>query len=226
MKIQTQRILSAVAMLVSAAGSYGQGPANLAPQFTHPKEITNPYLPLASLKQRVLESTEKGKPLPIERILKPGSKIFSISGQLVEALIVEDREMVNGELAELTLDYFAQDDEGTVYHLGEDVDQYKDGKVVGHEGAWLFGRDTQELAIVMPGHPRVGQKFRSESVPGGAQENVVVLSISEKIRVPAGKFKHCLKVRETNSHGETEYKIYAPGVGAVREEDATLKSHR
>jgi hypothetical protein len=199
--------------------------SNPALKFSHPKDITNTYFPLASLKQDILEGTEKGKPLRVERTVKPGSKTFSINGQDVEALIMEDREFINGQIEEVTLDYFAQDDDGTVYYLGEDVDNYKDGKIVAHEGAWLYGKDTKKLGVIMPAHPRVGQKFSPEDVGKVTEENDVVVSLSEKASVPAGKFENCLKVKETNSDGETEEKLYAPGVGAVKEEDLILKSH-
>lgn len=55
----------------------------------------------------------------------------------VETRAVEDRETKNGQLVELTLDYYAVDPATQdVYYFGEDVDVYKGGKVVSHEGAW------------------------------------------------------------------------------------------
>ena len=149
MKTQFGLALLAVAVLVPATPSHAQD-AHSTPKFSHPKEITNVYLPLSSLKQDILEGTEKGHPLRVERTVKPGSKTFNVNGQTVEAMIVEDREFINGDIEEVALDYFAQDDNGTVYYLGEDVDNYKDGKVVGHEGAWLYGKDTQKMGVVMP----------------------------------------------------------------------------
>ena len=225
MKTQSVFVQIAVAVLLTAIGSHAQSNSASAPQFSHPLAITNSYLPLASLKQDILEGTEKGKPLRVERTVKPGSKTFSINGHNVEALIMEDREFINGQIEEVTLDYFAQDDDGNVYYLGEDVDNYKDGKVVAHEGAWLYGKDTQKLGTIMPAHPRVGQKFRAEDVGKVTVEKDVVVSLSEKVTVPAGKFENCLKIRETNSDGETEEKLFAPGIGAVKEEDLLLKSH-
>ena len=223
MKTQSLIMVAAATFLIPAMGA--QDGSNAALKFSHPKDITNTYLPLASLKQDILEGTEKGHPLRVERTVKPGSKTFSINGQDVEALIMEDREFINGQIEEVALDYFAQDDDGTVYYLGEDVDNYKDGKIVAHEGAWLYGKDTKILGVIMPAHPRVGQKFSPEDVGKVTKENDVVLSLSEKASVPAGKFENCLKVRETNSDGETEEKLYAPGVGAIKEEDLLLKSH-
>ena len=102
-------------------------------KFSHSRDITNPYLPLASLKQDILEGKEGGKTVRVERTIKPDlHKTFKVGRRKVEALVMEDREFENGKLAEVALDYFAQADDGTVYYLGEDVDEYKGGKVVGH----------------------------------------------------------------------------------------------
>lgn len=196
------------------------------PKFTHPLEITNPFLPLASLKQDILENKSRR----VERSVKPElHKVFKIGGQTVQALVVEDREFEDGKLAEIALDYFAQADDGTVYYLGEDVDEYKNGKITGHSGAWLLGKDTQHPGVLMPAHPKAGDKFKSEDVPKITTEEDEVISLSETVTVPAGTFKNCLKIKEVLSDGGTEYKYYAPGVGCVKEVEPEgelpLKSH-
>jgi hypothetical protein len=200
------------------------------PRFTHPLEITNPYLPLGSLRQDVLLGKEGGKKVRVERTVLPEKhKSFKIGDQTVEALVMEDREFENGELAEVALDYIAQADDGTVYYLGEDVDEYKHGKVVGHAGAWLLGVQTQTPGVLIPAHPKVGDKFKSEDVPNITTEDDEVLSLSETVTVPAGTYHDCLKIKEVLSDGDIEYKYYAPGVGCVREipseGDLPLKSH-
>jgi hypothetical protein len=199
-------------------------------KFSHPRDITNPYLPLASLKQDILEGREGGKELRIERTLKPEiRKSFKVGKQVVEVLVMEDREFQSGELSEVTLDYFAQADDGTVYYMGEDVDEYRDGKVVGHSGAWLYGKQTKVPGLLMPANPTVGKKFRSEDVPRITTEDNEVLSLSEKVAVPAGTYQDCLKIKEVLSDGGIEHKYYAKGVGCVRElpedGDVVLKSH-
>lgn len=201
------------------------------PRFTHPLEITNPYLPLAALKQDVLLGKEGGRKVRVERTVLPEKhKLFKIGDQTVEALVVEDREFENGELAEIALDYFAQADDGAVYYLGEDVDEYKKGKIVGHGGAWLLGVQTQNPGLLIPAHPKVGDKFKSEDVPKITTEDDEVISLSETVKVPAGTYHDCLKIKETLSDGDIEYKYYAPGIGCVREVpaegDLPLKSHQ
>jgi len=208
-----------------STGSADNAPKAL-PRFSHPREITNPLLPLASLKQDILENKNEY----IERTAKPDlHKTFKIGDQTIEALVVEDREFADGKLAEVTLDYFAQDDDGIVYYLGEDVDEYKNNKVVGHSGAWLLGKDTQTPGVLMPAHPKVGDKFMSEDVPKITWEKDEVVSVSETVIVPAGTYKNCVKIKEVASDGTTEYKFYAPGIGCVKEAgsdgDLPLKSH-
>ncbi len=134
-----------------------------SPKFSHPRDITNSYLPLALLKQDILKNENER----VERVAKPDvHKRFQVGAQTIEALAVEDREFnASGDLTEATLDYFAQDDDGNVYYLGEDVDEYKNGKVSGHGGAWLFGKDTQRLGLLMPAHPKIGDKFKPEDAP-------------------------------------------------------------
>jgi hypothetical protein len=201
-----------------------------AMRFRHPRDITNPLLPLAYLKQDVLEGTEGGIKVRIERTILPKKqKAFKIAGQTVESLVMEDREIKNGELEEVTLDYFAQDDEGTVYYLGEDVDEYENGKVKGHSGAWLLGKDTRAPGVIIPAHPKLGDKFKSEDVNKEIHEEDEVVAVGEAVSVPAGTYENCVKVKELLADGATEFKFYAPGVGVVREVpadgDVRLKSH-
>ena len=142
---------------------------------------------------------------------------------------MEDREFSAGKLSEVTLDYFAQADDGTVFYLGEDVNEYKNGKVVGHRGAWLLGKHTQTPGIILPGNPKVGERFRAEDVPGITTEDDEVVSLTETARVPAGNYKDCLKVKEKPSDGGFGTGTYARGVGCVREVpeggDVRLISH-
>jgi hypothetical protein len=199
-------------------------------KFSHPRDITNPYLPLASLKQDILEGKEGAKELRIERTIKPEiRKTFKVGKHKIDVLVMEDREFENGKLSEVTLDYFAQADDGTVYYLGEDVDEYKDGKVSGHSGAWLYGKQAKIPGVLMPGNPKVGDKFRSEDVPKVTTEDDEVLSLSETVTVPAGTYQNSMKMKEMLSDGGIEYKYFAKGVGCLREVpeggDVVLKSH-
>ena len=200
-------------------------------KFSHPTAINNPYLPLADLKQDILEGTEDGKKIRVERTAKPDiHKTFKVGGMNVEALAVEDRVFMDGQIEEVAVDYFAQDDGGTVYYLGEDVDEYKDGKIANHEGSWLAGKDTPIPGVQFPAEPKVGVKWQSEDVSRSIGERDEIVALGETVTVPAGTFKDCVKVTETLADGTEEYKYYSKGIGIVRElptdGDEKLISHR
>ena len=198
--------------------------------FSRPREITNPYLPLANLKQDILEGMEGGNNFRVERTAKPDlHKMFKIGDRMVDTLAFEDRAYENGKLIEVAMDYFAQDDNGTVYYLGEDVDEYENGKIVGHDGAWMFGKDTPAPGVMFPSQPKLNEKWRAEDVSNEISEIDEIVSLSEKVTTPAGTFENCVKVKEYLADGTIEFKYYAKGIGVVREQpedgDVFLKSH-
>jgi len=195
-------------------------------KFSHPRKIDNTYLPLATLQQDIIEGSEDGKKTRVERTLKPEvHKTFKVAGQTVDSLCMEDRTFVNGVIGEVALDYFAQDDAGTVYYLGEDVDEYDEhGKLARHnppDDAWLTGKDTSVPGILIPAHPKVGDTFKSEDVSDTVDESDEVVAVDETTTVPAGTFEHCVKIEEHPAGEGAEFKWYAPGVGVVRETPAT-----
>lgn len=146
----------------------------------------------------------------------------------VETRVLEDREMKNGALVELTRDYYAIDSvTNDVYYFGEDVDVYKDGKVAGHEGAWLSGVKGSKFGLMMPGAPKAGQKFYQEQAPGVGMDRAEILSIDEKVATPAGTFEHCVHVVETSPIEKRlkDHKWYAAGVGQVQDEKLKLVSY-
>jgi hypothetical protein len=143
----------------------------------------------------------------------------------VETRVIEDREMKNGQLVELTRDYYAIDSvTNDVYYFGEDVDVYKNGKVVGHGGAWLSGVNGAKFGMMMPGKPKPGQRFYQEQAPGVGMDRCEILADNEKIATPAGTFEKCIQVVETSAleKGLHDHKWYAAGVGQVKDGNLVL----
>jgi len=143
----------------------------------------------------------------------------------VETVVVEDREMKNGKLAELTKDYFAIDvTTNDVYYFGEDVEVYKNGKVVNRKGSWLSGVNGAKFGLFVSGKPSVGKKYYQEMAPGVGQDRAEVLSVTETVVTPAGKFENCVHTIETSPIEKTlkDHKWCAPGVGEVKDEKMQL----
>ncbi|MBU0518752.1 hypothetical protein KKA00_00715 [bacterium] len=139
--------------------------------------------------------------------------------------VVEEREEEDGELVEISRNFFAIDaDNGDVFYFGEEVDIYKKGKVVKHEGAWLAYEGDALPGLIMPGSPKIGMKYYQEIAPGKALDRGEVISLTETFKTPAGTFDNCLKTKETSGLNplEKEYKRYAPGIGQIQDEDLLL----
>jgi len=147
----------------------------------------------------------------------------------VETRVVEERETCNGKLAEISRNYFAFDPAArNLYYFGEDVDIYKDGKVVNHEGGWLSGAKGAKYGLVMSATPRVGDRYFQEVAPGIAMDRAEVVSTNEMVSTPAGIFVHCVKVEETTplEPQSKEYKYYAPQVGLIQDGKLKLVRYR
>lgn len=142
-----------------------------------------------------------------------------------EVRVVEDREWKNGQLAEVTLDYYAIDRlTGDVYYFGEDVAVYEDGKVVMHEGSWQSGAKGAKFGLYLPAKPTAGQRFYQEQAPGVAMDRAEVLALNQTVTTPAGTFSDCVRIRETSAieKGLVDEKVYARGVGLVKDGEFLL----
>jgi len=143
----------------------------------------------------------------------------------VTVRVVEDRELKNGQVAEVTRDYYAADAAtGDVYYFGEDVDVYRNGKVTGHAGSWLSGVKGAKFGLMMPGTIKPGRKFYQEQAPGVAMDRAELISANETITTPAGTFTRCVHMRESNplEKAAADDKWYAPGVGLVKDGNIVL----
>jgi hypothetical protein len=146
----------------------------------------------------------------------------------VETRVVEERETKDGKLVEISRNYFAISKRtSSVYYFGEDVDIYKNDKVVSHDGAWLSGVKGAKFGLMMPGTQILRGRYHQETAPGQAMDRAEIVSISETVTTPAGEFKNCLKVEETTPLEPTNigYKYYAPGIGLVRDGSLKLVKH-
>jgi len=142
----------------------------------------------------------------------------------VETRIVEEREEKDGQLIEVSRNYFAIDKTTKdVYYFGEDVDMYKDGKIEGHEGSWLAGVNDAKFGMMMPGKPKVGDKFYQEHAPKVAMDRCEIVALDGEIETPLETFKYCLRMKETSDlESGTGEKWYAAGVGLVKDDEFVL----
>jgi hypothetical protein len=146
----------------------------------------------------------------------------------VETRVVEERETVNGEVKEVSRNFFAFCNEtGSVYYFGEETDAYKQGRATRGKDSWTAGTDNAKPGLIMPGIVLLGARYYQEIAPGTAMDRAEVVSLNETLDTLAGHFEHCLKTEETTplERGEREYKLYASGIGLIKDEDLLLTHH-
>ena len=68
----------------------------------------------------------------------------------------------------------------SVYYFGEDVDIYKAGKVVSHEGSWISGLGGAHFGLFMPGTPLLHGRYYQELAPRVAMDRAELVSMSER----------------------------------------------
>jgi hypothetical protein len=178
-------------------------------------DIDNPYLPLrpgARWVYRVREGDEVAR----EVVTVTHRTKLLASG--VTARAVTDVERLDGKLVEKTTDYYAQDEKGAVWYLGEDTVAYDDnGEPESGEGSFEAGRDGAEGGIAMPAHPKPGFSYKQEDYKGHAEDRGRIVAVGEQAQTPLRHFRKVVMTRDTNrlEPRALEFKFYARGVGPV-----------
>ena len=181
------------------------------PSFSNPTKVTNPLFPIGRLPSVVLVGQVDGEPFRSETTLLPETRTVEWEGRRIETLVSQYTAYRNGRIEEVAIDRYAQADDGSVWYLGEDVVDYRNGNVVTTEGTWLAGKEGPP-AMIMPAHPAVGDVFRSENVPGIVFEQ---LTFRRSAR-PAGPSRPRPRRNRrwgTPPCGSREDQVFAPGFG-------------
>lgn len=183
---------------------------------------SNPYFILQPGFQLVLKGKEAGKRLTLIITVLHRTKL--ING--VKTRVVEEREFENGKIVEISRNYFAiSKKNNSVFFFGEDVDMFdKNGKIISHEGSWRAGRKGARPGLIMPGIPLIGARYFQEQAPRVALDRAKILTVTDSIQIPAGKFRNVLKIRETTplEPDVIEFKFYARGIGLIKDGPVSL----
>ena len=182
------------------------------PEFSDPTAVDNPLFPIAELSRVVLLGKEDGEEFRSETTLLAKTNTITVDGQKVTTLVSQYVAWVDGQIHEVALDWYAQDDLGAVWYLGEDVSNYEDGVIGDTEGTWLAGRDGP-MAMIMPADPQDGDVWRPENACPIVFEEVTALATGVTVQGPRGPVHGALVVRELHMDLTLEDKTFAPGYG-------------
>jgi hypothetical protein len=187
--------------------------------FTQSTTIDNQFLPLVPGTQMVLEgrASRTGPPLPHRVTFTATDLVKVIDG--VPTRVMWDVDEQDGELAEAELAFFAQDDDGNVWSLGEYPEEWDGGQFVGAPSTWIHGVGDAEGGVHMPADPQLGLFYLQGSVPSiDFLDCARVMESEPEVCVPTGCYTDLLTTHETSPldpQGGTQTKAHARGVGIV-----------
>jgi hypothetical protein len=200
-------------------GGNGFDPANFGPDSA---DIDNPYFPLEPGTQFVYEgsSVDEGERIKHSVVFTVTDLTKTIAG--VRAVVGWDRDLnEEGVVEENELIFFAQDRDGTVWHLGQYPEIY-DGEQFEGAAPWLVGYlEGAKAGIVMHAEPRMGDQAYSQGfapAPYFWEDFGRVYKTGQETCVPVDCYTDVLVTEEfePSKPGAFQLKFYAPGVGYVR----------
>ena len=178
--------------------------------------IDNPYMPFTPGSKWRYEGTSNGGRETVEVTVTDRHK--RVMG--IDAVVVHDVVEVDGAVVEDTIDWYAQDKEGNVWYLGEQVKEFAPGEPVSAAGSWEAGVNGALPGIVMPAVPKTGDAYRQEYYKGEAEDLMKVIATDDRATVPTGSYTDVVVTEEWNplEPKVIENKSYAKGVGVILEE--------
>jgi hypothetical protein len=237
--------LAALVLLLTSAGAAGASPSHAttpspagAPNvtatascdpivqfdrndFSNPTKINNKWLPLVPGTQLTLEgSANPGPGIQPHRVVTTITNVTKVING-VRTVVLWDRDYDAGQLAESELAFFAQDNAGNVWNLGEYPEVYEDGKFVGAPDTWIAGLRDAQAGIHMLAMPWVGTPWYLQ----GSAPNIdfldcaKVFKMGQKICVPVNCYDNVLVTAETSpldQGGGRQLKYHAPVVGIIQ----------
>ena len=192
-----------------------QAPAIDKTNFNNPLKIDNKYFPLKPGTIMTYKGTdEDGNAVRDTVTVTNDSK--EVQG--IPTRVVNDTVFVKGKLEETTNDWYAQDDKGNVWYMGEDTTDFTNKKNP-HEGSWESGVKGAKGGLIMLAEPKVGTSYNQEFAKGVAEDKATVLNLDNNATVPQGSYSNVLKTKEFSALEPdiVEQKYYAENIGDIKE---------
>ena len=201
--------------------------------FSTPLDIDNRYFPLVpGTIYTYMGEGDDGCEWSVVTVTPDVRIVAGIDTRVVHDSAYEDEDC-NGydpsELVEDTDDWFAQDDSGNVWYLGEYSEDCEGaGNCEQNEGSWEAGVDGAIAGVQMLANPSPGTEYYQEYYEDFAEDQAKVLRIGAWISLYNSDvfdrdLHDCVVTKEWTAleRGSVEQKYYCPDVGLV-----LVKEHR
>lgn len=176
--------------------------------------VTNSYFPLVPGRTCSYQNAGNGEALTIAVT----TQTKTVMG--VQTVVVRETHTENGQVVEISENWYAQDLQGNVWYFGEFSQDYVNNVPSNTDGSWEAGVNGALPGIIMKASPQHGDTYFQEYASGVAEDMATVLTTNETMTVPAGTYTNVLRTKEwTPLEGSSlEHKYYAPDVGLIMEQ--------
>ena len=187
--------------------------------FTDPTVIDNTWFPLRPGTKLVHKGAGNvdGVRTPHRVVMVVTDMTKVIDG--VRSLAIYELDYNVDDLVEAELAFFAQDDDGNVWHLGQYPEVFEEGKLV-ETPVWLAGQRDAKAGITIKAQPHIGGQSYSQGwgPEVGWADRAKVFEVGSRTCVPTGCYDGVLVTDEFNRDEPDAHqlKYYAPGIGVVR----------
>ena len=191
-----------------------------AKNYDRPAQIDNKWMPLKPGTRYVYEGTtieDDGTAVPHRVVINVTDLTKVIGG--VRTVVTWDLDYSDSELVEVELAFFAQDNDGNVWRMGEYPEVHEDGKFI-EAPTWIHGLADARAGIMMKAEPQVGTPSYSQGWGPAVNwtDRGQVDQLGQKTCVPANCYEDVLVIAETSQSepDAQQLKYYARGLGNVR----------
>jgi hypothetical protein len=179
--------------------------------------VTNKFLPVPPGTTFTLTGTVGASAHEVVFTVTEVTKV--ING--VRTQVLWDRDFNEGELLEEELAFWAQDDFGNVWLMGEYPEEHEEG-TVSAPSTWLAGNQNAKAGILMRANPKANtSQYTQGEAPAVEFFDVAkVFAVNQSVCVPTGCYDGVLVVEEQDPNQQPQdgrqYKYHAPDVGIVQ----------
>ena len=188
--------------------------------FDRPTNIDNQWMPLKPGMRFVYEGTtveDDGTSVP-HRVEIHVTDLTKVIGG-IRSVVSWDLDYSDDQLVEAELAFFAQDNDGNVWRMGEYPEAYEDGKLV-EAPTWIHGFEDARAGIMMKADPQLGTPSYAEGWAPAVDwtDRGQVEQMGQKTCVPVDCYEDVLVITETSKSEPDAFqlKYYASGLGNVR----------
>jgi len=187
--------------------------------FDNPTEINNKWFPMIPGTEYVFDglTEEGGRKIPHGITFTVTDLTKEVAG--VRTVVAYILDYSDGVLVEAEIAFYAQDNDGNVWFMGEYPEVYEFGEVV-EAPAWIPGLKGAKAGIVMKADPQLGMPSYAQGwgPAVGWSDRGRVVEMGEQVCVPVDCYEDVLVTEEFSQSEPNAFQVkyYAPGVGNIK----------